>query len=93
MDSPHPADPDWLEAVDSTFGEYQLVPMTINGEGGLVCQMQVEEDILPHLRRFSSDKSYAIQKALGPLLEEPPAPKLRLCEDEDTHLWLSDLPV
>ena len=76
VDRPHPADPDWLETVASTFGECQLVPMTATGERVLACQMRIEVGSLSYLCRFPSNKSSTIQKALEPLLEEPPAPKL-----------------
>ena len=90
VDRSRPSDPEWLRAVNDTYGEIRLFPMTTTGERGLSCQMQIEDERLSHLRRFPSDKSIAIQKALEPLLEEPPAPKLRIRWDEHTHLWLSE---
>ena len=91
VDRPHPADPDWLEAVASTFGECQLVPMTAAGERGLACQMRIENGSIPYLRQFPSKFSAAIQPALEPLLEEQPAPVLNLHWDEETRLWHSEL--
>ncbi len=90
IDRPSQAEPKWLEAVLETYGECLLVPMTATGERGLICQMEIEEDSLPHLRRFPSEISEAIQNALEALLEEPPAPKLRLRWDEETQLWHSE---
>ncbi len=50
VDRPHPADPDWLETVASTFGECQVAPMTASGERGLACLMRIEDGSIPHLR-------------------------------------------
>ncbi len=90
VDRPRSADPSWLQDIQDTFGECQLVPMTATGERGLVCQMEIDEDSLPHLSPFRSEISDAIQEALEPLLEEPPAPKLRLSWDEESLLWQSE---
>ena len=90
VDRPHPADPKWLQAINDTYGECRLVPMTASGDRGLACQMRIEENSLRHLRRFPSNRTSTIQKALEPLLEEPPAPKVRLRWEEDTGLWLSE---
>lgn len=91
VDRPEPVDPEWLEQVEETFGGYQLVPMTATGERGIVCQMQVEEDSLVHLRQFPSPKAQAIREALQPLLEEKPKPLLRIRWDEKLRLWTSEL--
>ena len=71
VDRPNPADPKWLKQVEEAFGECQLVPMTAAGEWGIVCQMQVEQESLIYLRQSSTDKAFAIKKALEPLLDEP----------------------
>ena len=89
VDRPRPPDPEWLKEVEETFGEAQLVAMTAAGERGILCQMQVEPESLPHLRRFSGAKAGAIQKALEPLLEEPPAPAFSLRWDEEARAWRS----
>jgi hypothetical protein len=65
--------------------------MTAAGERGLACQMRIEDGSIPHLRRFPSKMSEAIQPALEPLLEEQPAPVLNLRWDEETRLWHSEL--
>jgi hypothetical protein len=52
---------------------------------------EIEEDSLPHLRRFPSEKSNAIQLALEPLLENPPKPVLNLRWDEEAQLWRNKL--
>ena len=89
VDRPYPVEPKWLQNIYDTYGACRLMPMTATGERGLACQMQTEDDSLSYLGRFPSNKSSSIQKALEPLLEEPPAPKLRLRWDEDTGLWQS----
>jgi hypothetical protein len=93
VDRPQPADPDWLKDVQDMYGECQLIPMTAAGERGLACQMQIEEEDIPHLRRFPSEKSNAIQMALEPLLKEPPAPVLNMSWDEESRTWRSELAV
>jgi hypothetical protein len=89
VDRPWPADPEWLAEVEATFGECHLVPMTPAGERGIACQMQIEPDSLPHLRRFPGEKTAAIQTALKPLLENPPKPVFTLRWDEEARAWCS----
>jgi hypothetical protein len=78
VDRPRPVDREWLKQVERSFGEYQLVPMTATGERGIVCQMEIEQESLAHLRQISTWKAEDIEKALEPLLEEPPRPKFVL---------------
>jgi len=89
VDRPRPADPQWLAEVEATFGECHLVPMTPAGGRGISCQMQIEPDSLPHLRRFPGEKTAAIQRALKPLLENPPKPAFTLRWDDKVRAWCS----
>jgi len=89
VDRPRPADPEWLADVEATFGECHLVPMTPAGERGIACQMQIEPDSLPHLRRFPGEKTTAIQTALESLLEHPPRPVFTLRWDAEARAWCS----
>lgn len=91
VDRPKPVDPGWLTAVERTFGEYQLVAMTATGERGIACQMWIEPESLPHLRRFPGDISAAIEQALHPLLEELPRPRFSLRWDREQSLWTSEM--
>ncbi len=59
VDRPRRADAEWLKEVEATFGEYQLVAMTAAGERGIACQMRIEPESLPHLRRFPGGKAAA----------------------------------
>ena len=89
VDRPTPADPDWLKEVEDNFGEYQLVPMTASGDRGIVCQMQIEAESLPHLRQYPGEKPAAVKTALEPLLENLPKPVFTLRWDEEARLWCS----
>jgi len=89
VDRPLPADPEWLQEVETTFGECQLVMMTAAGERGIACQMQIEPESLLYLRQYPGEKVVAIQKALEPLLENPPKPVFTLHWDEEARLWRS----
>ncbi|MCI0648007.1 MAG: hypothetical protein L0332_30840 [Chloroflexi bacterium] len=91
VDRPRPADPAWLKAVEEAFGEYELVMMTATEERGIVCQMQIEPDSLPYLRRFPAAKSAAIELALKPLLETIPKPAFTLRWDAAARLWQSQI--
>ena len=91
IDRPGPADQQWLEQVESAFGECELVPMTASGERGIVCEMQIEPDSLPHLRSFPSEKAAAIASALEPLVDNPPGPVFTLHWDEESRMWRSRL--
>ena len=86
VDRPYPADPKWLQTVGDTYGECRLVLITTAGERGLACQMQINADSLPYLRQFPCEMSDNIKMTLYPLLEEPPAPVLKLDWDEEKHL-------
>jgi hypothetical protein len=89
VDRPKPADPDWLQGVETTYGECQLVPMTATGERGIACQMQVDSNSEQYLERFPGDKADAIQTVLRPFLENPPKPTFTLYWDQETHFWQS----
>ena len=65
--------------------------MTATGERGLVCQMFIEPESLPHLRRFSPGFGAPLQTALRPLLDEPPAPTLGLRWDDEWRVWMSQM--
>jgi hypothetical protein len=93
VDRPHTADPAWLQSVTDTFGQCRLFPMVATGERGVLCRMQIESDSVQHIRRFSSDYGIEIQKTLEPILEDPPAPLLRLRWNEDSRAWLSEFAV
>ena len=90
VDRPHPADPEWLVEVEATFGECELIAMTPTGERGIACQMQIEPESLPRLRRFSGEKAAAIQTALQPLLVNAPKPVFTLRWDEESRNWRSE---
>jgi len=90
VDRPRTADPGWLQTIYNAFGECQLVPMTASGDRGLVCQMRIEAESEVHLRSSHSSQSEALQVALEPLLEQPPAPVLKLRWDEEARLWHSE---
>ena len=90
VDRPRPVDPRWLENIEETYGEYQLVPMTRTGERGILCQMRVAKDSLLYLRFLPYPKSNEIQAALKPLLNEPPNPILKVHWNADLSLWQSE---
>jgi hypothetical protein len=92
VDRPRPVDPTWLKQVEINFGEYQLVPMTVTGERGMVCQMEIDQKSQKYLRQFSFEKSAALMKAIEPLLENPPKPILVLNWNEVKRLWESSFP-
>ena len=64
IDRPRPADPNWLQDVEAVFGGYQLAVMSANGDRGIACQMQIEPDSLPCLRRLPGPLTPAIRAAI-----------------------------
>ncbi len=94
VDRPKPVDPEWLNEIEITFGEYQLAVMTASGERGISCQIQVEPESLPYLCQFPADeKTSAMETFLKPLLENPPKPILNLRWNAETKLWHSHFPT
>lgn len=91
VDRPVPVSPTWLKEVEEAFGEYQLIPMTGTGERGIVCQMQIDPESLPYLRRFPGAKSAAIREVLEPLLINPPKASFTLSWDSARRVWVSEL--
>ena len=89
IDRPTPADPEWLKDVKATFGPLHLVPMTETGERGLLCQMTIAPESLPHLRQIPGEKMAALQQSLQPLLENPPRPVFTMHWDQGTRIWRS----
>jgi hypothetical protein len=93
VDRPNPADPAWLKDIEEAYGAYQLVPMTADGDLGLICQMHIHPDSRHLLRRLPTPLSQMLQEPLQPLLEELPAPTLNLHWDEESRLWRSEFAV
>jgi hypothetical protein len=91
IDRPQPVDPEWLKEVETAFGECHLTAMTETDEQGIACQMQIEPESLPYLRRYPGEKAAAIQTALQPLLENLPKPAFTLRWDEESRFWHSAL--
>jgi hypothetical protein len=91
VDRPKPVDPKWLSQVQTAFGEYQLVPMTVSGERGIVCQMHISPDSLQHLRQIGMSLSNDLEAALAPLLDHLPRPQFTLTWNESKHLWESKI--
>jgi hypothetical protein len=91
VDRPRPALPEWLRGIEAAFGEHELVEMTPAGERGILCQMQIEDGSLAHLRGLGTPKAKLIQEALQPLLEDKPRPVLKVRWDEERRLWTSEL--
>jgi hypothetical protein len=91
IDRPRTADPKWLREVEEAFGEYKLVEMTVQGERGITCRMQIYPGSLQYLRSSSSTKEDEIKAALKPLLEKPPIPIFTLQWDERQRLWVSQI--
>ena len=91
VDRPQPVDPDWLKRVEKTFGEYQLIPMTATSERGIACQMWIEPDSLSYLRQFPTDEAATIERALQPLLDEPPKSSFSLRWDQEQEVWTSEI--
>lgn len=52
VDRPNGADPAWLLELEAIYGDCLLVPMTADGDRGLVCQMCIYPDSLHLLRRL-----------------------------------------
>lgn len=91
VDRPQPADTGWLNHVESTFGECQLIAITATGERGIACQMRIEPESLSYLRQFPSENTAAIEQALQPLLDEPPKPAFSLRWDQKQEVWTSEI--
>ena len=89
VDRPQPADPEWLEEVEATFGECHLVMMTATGERGIACQMEIAPESLPYLCQFPGANTAAIQTALEPLLMDLPKPVFNLRWNEQARAWCS----
>jgi hypothetical protein len=89
VDRPYPADLEWIDEVEATFGECRLVAMTATGERGIACQMQIAPESLPYLHQFPGPRATAMQTALEPLLEDPPKPAFTLRWVEELRAWCS----
>ena len=90
VDRPHPVEPACLAEIEALYGAYRLVPMAAGGERGLLTQMRIAAESVPHLARFLHPMGQAITRVLQPLLETPPAPVLKLRWDDEHKLWRSE---
>lgn len=89
VDRPYPVDPKWLAEIRRLYGDYQLLPMTVRGERGLLAQLRIASESLPLLERFSHPITQDFTRVLKPLLDAPTAPILKLSWDEEKSLWAS----
>ena len=91
IDRPQLADPAWLQMIEETFGAYQLATMTRTGERGMVCQMHIAQESLPHLKPFAHPFTLPIRTALLPLRKTLPAVTLALSWDPARGAWVSTI--
>jgi hypothetical protein len=91
VDRSNPVDLTWLRQIESTYGEYQLIPMAISGEGGILCRMQIKPNSLSRLERNTFEKANQIQEALQPLLDQLTTPSFLMQWDSETSLWNSQI--
>ncbi len=89
VDRPHPASPAWLTFLKQLFGDSQLVPMTAEGERGIVCQMDIAPESLPYLRVLEHPQTAARAASLQPLLSAPPAVTLQVTWQREHGCWAS----
>jgi hypothetical protein len=92
VDRPQRVDPAWLAQIEASFGGYALHVMTATGERGIACQMQIAPDSLAYLRGDLGEATIrqGFRQALGPLLQQPPKPRLKLRWNEDLRFWTSE---
>jgi len=91
VDRPYPVETAWLRQVENSFGGYQLVPISVTGERGIVCRMQIDPDGISYLIKHPFEKSYLIKEALKPLLDQPPKPSFLMHWDSAKKLWRSQI--
>ena len=91
VDRPKPVDPSWLETIERAFGSYQLTAMTQTGERGIVCQMLIAQESIPHLRVLPHPRIGALRDALLPLLDDLPAVTLALAWYPENRCWVSHI--
>lgn len=89
VDRPYRVKRKWLADVEQAFGEFLLVPMTHDGDRGIVCQMRVREDSLKYIREFPSIFSRLLADNLYPLLTDVPRPRFRVGWSEYHGVWVS----
>lgn len=91
IDRPPQGVAEWLQIVEETFSQYELLAMTAAGERGILCQMQIEPESQPYLKRFPFDKAAAIESSLQPLLDDHPIPSFIMRWDEEGQAWCSQI--
>jgi len=91
IDRPPQGVAEWLQTVEEAFGQCELVAMTANGERGILCQMQIDPESQPYLKRFTFDKAAAIESSLQQVLEERPNAAFIMSWDEESHAWCSQI--
>jgi len=82
---------EWLQTVEETFGQHELLAMTAAGERGILCQMQIKSESQSYLKRFPFDKAAAIESSLQQVLEERPRTAFIMSWDEKSHAWRSQI--
>ena len=93
VDRPQPVSPAWLDRVKWAFGDYELYPMTVSQERGIVCRMRIAPASLALVSTMDHPLTTELRAALLPLLSLPPNPRLYLHWDATDGLWQSVLDV
>lgn len=91
VDRPQPVSSVWLDRVKWAFGDYELYPMTVDQERGIVCRMRIAPESLALVSTLDHPLTAELRAALLPLLSLPPNPCLYLHWEVAESLWQSTL--
>lgn len=89
IDRPKRAPNEYLKEIKNAFGKYQLYPMTINPDRGILCQMDIKNNSKQYLRELELPIDNNIKKRFLPIFRNKPKPHFQMHYSHKHHLWLS----
>lgn len=95
LDRPMKCPPEYLDRIYDAFGDYQIGPMTSNGDRGLYTRMTIEDPLSLDLLR--DDIYNSVAEMIADVLHNSvkggfmPNPKLRVRWSPEARLWVSEL--
>lgn len=78
VSGPYAPTGDWFELVQGWFGGYETHPMDENGRLGIACQMYIEPESRPQLKRLDLPVAATYVEPLRPLQRNPPRVRFRM---------------
>lgn len=90
VDRPVKVREDWLNEVYGMFGELTLMTMSRDGDRGIFCQMEIQDNSLVKVVNLDSEIEAPIKNALFRYMYELPKPHFKMHWNPEDGIWKSE---